>query len=173
MTYVVTAAPQERSAPTTTLAVTPWTRNERAPTAGLKTTSYADNVLALGFARERGAGEAILANSRGELCECTGSNVFVVLGERVHTPPLSSGCLAGITRALTIEWAREAGIEVIEEAMPLGVLRTADEVFVTSSLRDVQAVSAIDEHVVPAAPGPVTATVAQVFADRAARENDP
>lgn len=173
MTYVVTAAPQERSAPTTTLAVTPWTRNERAPTAGLKTTSYADNVLALGFARERGAGEAILANSRGELCECTGSNVFVVLGERVHTPPPSSGCLAGITRALTIEWAREAGIEVIEEAMPLGVLRTADEVFVTSSLRDVQAVSAIDEHVVPAAPGPVTATVAQVFADRAARENDP
>ena len=63
----------------------PWTRNERGATAGLKTISYAENVRALAYAQERGAGEAIFANTRGELCEATGSNVFVVHdGVRAH-----------------------------------------------------------------------------------------
>ena len=61
------------------MVVVPWTRNERAATAGLKTTSYADNVVALAYAKARGASEAIFGNTRGELCEGTGSNVFVVI----------------------------------------------------------------------------------------------
>ena len=87
----------------------PWVRNERAATAGLKTTSYAENVIALASRQEPGALEAIFANTRGELCEATGSNVFVVIDGVVRTPPLDSGCLAGITRELVLEWCRATG----------------------------------------------------------------
>lgn len=172
LTYVVTAGPQAPPHPPGTLAVTPWTRNERSAVAGLKTTSYAENVVALAFAHERGASEAIFANTRGELCEGTATNIFVVVAGRLHTPPLSSGCLAGITRELTIEWCREAGMEVYEDAMPLGVLRTCEEVFVTSSLRDVYPIERIDDHRL-AAPGRVTRKAMAIFAERSAAEVDP
>ena len=76
----------------------PFRRNEFSAVAGLKTTSYAENALALAKAEELDADEAIFANTAGMLCEGTGSNVFVVLDGEVLTPPLSSGCLAGITR---------------------------------------------------------------------------
>ncbi len=128
----------------------PWVRNERAATAGLKTTSYAENVIALAHAKERGALEAVFGNTRGELCEATGSNVFVVVDGVLRTPPLDSGCLAGITRELLLEWCRDAGIEVVEEALPLDVLAHADEVFLTSSIKDVFPVSAVDGRVLPA-----------------------
>ena len=172
LTYVVTAAPQARPVGAGILCVTPWTRNERSAVAGLKTTSYAENVVALAFARERGASEAIFANTRGELCEGTASNLFVVVGGTLHTPPLSSGCLAGITRELTIQWCREAGLEVVEDAMPLGVLRTCEEVFITSSLGDIYPIERIDEHRLTA-PGPVTEKAALIFAERAGGAVDP
>lgn len=171
-TYIVTAAPIEPVVGPVALAVTPWTRNERSAVAGLKTTSYAENVVALAYAKERGAVEAVFANTRGELCECTGSNIFVVVGGEILTPPLSSGCLAGITRDLTIEWCREAGLRVLEEALPLSVLHTCHEVFITSSTRDVLAVGQIDGRRLPA-PGPVTEQAAAVFAARADAEVDP
>ena len=100
----------------------PWTRNERSATAGLKTTSYAENVVALAHAKERGGIEAVFANTRGELCEGTGTNVFVVVDGELLTPPLESGCLAGITRELTLEWCRAEGLAVREQALPLSVL---------------------------------------------------
>lgn len=171
-TYIVTAAPAAPPAPTGTLAVTPWTRNERSAVAGLKTTSYAENVVALAHAHERGAMEAVFANSRGELCECTGSNVFVVVGGEILTPPLSSGCLAGITRELAIEWCRQEGLTVVEEALPLSVLHTCQEVFITSSTRDVLPIERVDFRSLPA-PGPVTARAAEIFAARAAADLDP
>jgi branched-chain amino acid aminotransferase len=149
----------------------PWTRNERSATAGLKTTSYADNVIALAFARQRGASEAIFGNTRGELCEGTGSNVFVVVDGTIVTPPAHSGALEGITRALTIEWCREDGLAVEERALPLEVLRTADEVFITSSTRDVLAVHAVDDRELR--PGSVTARAAKIFAERSAEDRDP
>ncbi|MCQ0022000.1 aminodeoxychorismate lyase [Streptomyces somaliensis DSM 40738] len=150
--------------PDTTAAVTvPWTRNERGALTGLKTTSYAENVVALAHARRRGASEALFANTAGRLCEGTGSNVFVVLDGRIHTPPLASGCLAGITRHLVLEWtgARETDL-------PAEVLHTAEEVFLTSTLRDVQAVHRVDDRELAPAPGPVTAEAMRVFAERAA-----
>ena len=93
----------------TTVTTVPWTRNENGATAGLKTTSYAENVIALAHAAERGGTEAIFANTAGHLCEGTGSNVFYVVDGELRTPTLASGCLAGVTRALVIEWcdARE------------------------------------------------------------------
>jgi len=150
----------------TTLALAPWPRNEHSPLTGLKTTSYADNVVALSWAKKRGAGEAVFANSAGRLCEGTGSNVFVVLDGRLLTPPLSSGCLAGITRALVIEWCG-----AIEEDLPVQALHDADEVFITSSTRDVQAVTAVDGR--PKPPGAITAQAAQVFAERSSGDVDP
>ncbi|GGQ23968.1 aminotransferase class IV [Streptomyces roseolilacinus] len=150
--------------PDTTAVVTvPWTRNERGALTGLKTTSYAENVVALAHAHRQGASEALFANTAGRLCEGTGSNVFVVLDGRIHTPPLASGCLAGITRHLVIEWT---GAQ--ETDLPLDVLRTADEIFLTSTLRDVQAVHRVDDREPASAPGPVTAKAMRVFAERAA-----
>lgn len=172
LTYVVAAGETPRPTPTVRIATVPWTRNERSAVAGLKTTSYAENVVALARAKESGAAEALFGNTRGELCECTGSNVFVVREGVVLTPPLDSGCLAGITRELTIEWAREEGIEVREEALPLDVVASADEVFLTGTTRDVHPVAAVDDRDLEA-PGPVTARLVEIFTRRAAERMDP
>lgn len=155
--------------PDSTAVITvPWTRNERGALTGLKTTSYAENVVALARAREQGASEALFANTVGQLCEGTGSNVFVVLDGRIHTPPVSSGCLAGITRALAVEWTG-----AVETDLPLDVLESADEIFLTSTLRDVQAVHRVDGRESLPAPGPVTAKAMRVFDERAAADRDP
>ena len=146
----------------------PWPRNDRGALAGLKTTSYAENVLALGYARQRGGSEAIFANTAGNLCEGTGTNVFLVSGGRLLTPPLSSGCLAGVTRGLVIEWA---GAE--EEDLALGALGAAGEAFLTGTTRDVQPIRAVNGVPLPAAPGPVTRRAAEIFAARSAAEPDP
>jgi branched-chain amino acid aminotransferase len=169
--YIVTAGAQPRPPASASVAVVPWVRNERSAVAGLKTTSYAENVVALAYAKERGAIEALFANTRGELCEGTGSNVFVVVDGVVRTPPLDSGCLAGITREITIEWCREDGLEVREETMPLEVLREADEVFITSSTKDVLAIHGVDDRRLE--PGPVTARAAAVFARLCRERLDP
>ncbi len=167
-TLVVALGEAGRRPDSTAVITVPWTRNERGALTGLKTTSYAENVVALARAREEGASEALFANTVGQLCEGTGSNVFVVLDGQLFTPPVSSGCLAGITRALAVEWtgAREADL-------PLDVLERADEVFLTSTLRDVQAVHRIDGRQLPGAPGPVTAKAMRVFDERAASDLDP
>jgi branched-chain amino acid aminotransferase len=143
---------------TADVATVPWPRNERSPLVGLKTISYGENVVALAYARERGAGEAIFANLAGKLCEGTGTNVFVGLGGRLITPPLSSGCLAGVTRSLLLEV-----VDVVEEDLPLASLVTADEAFLTSSTRDVQPIRAVDAAALPSCPGPLTVAAAAAF----------
>lgn len=145
----------------------PWPRNERSPLAGVKSTSYAENVLALARAHEHGAAEALMGDTRGMLCEGTGSNVFVAIGERVITPTLASGCLPGITRELVLEWT-----DAVEEDVPIEILETADEVFITSSTRDVQPVHRIDDRSLPA-PGSVTAAIAAEFTRRSRADVDP
>ncbi|MFC8763400.1 aminotransferase class IV [Streptomyces sp. NPDC057193] len=165
---VVALGETGRRADSTAVITVPWTRNERGALTGLKTTSYAENVVALARAREQGATEALFANTVGRLCEGTGSNVFVVVDGQILTPPVSSGCLAGITRALAVEWtgAREADL-------PLDVLESADEIFLTSTLRDVQAVHRVDGRELSPAPGPVTAKAMRTFDEQAARDRDP
>jgi len=151
-TLVVMVAPLGTTEPTTTVATVPWRRNELGATAGIKTTSYADNVMALAAARAVGATEALLANTAGNLCEGTGSNVFVVIEDQLLTPPLSSGCLAGVTRALVLE----SGCGAIERDVAFEALTRASEIFVTSTIRDVQAVTAVDGRPVGDTPGPHT-----------------
>jgi branched-chain amino acid aminotransferase len=167
-TLVVAVAPLKPWEPTSVLATVPWPRNERSAIAGLKTTSYAENVIALAYAKARGATEGVLANTSGHLCEGTGSNIFVVLEGQIVTPPLSSGCLAGVSRALVLEWV---GGE--ERELTMTVLRDAEEIFLTSATRDVQAVRQVDNRVLPQAPGPVTRAAAEVFAKRSADQVDP
>jgi branched-chain amino acid aminotransferase len=165
-TVIIAVSPLTGFGATASVACVPWRRNEHGAVAGLKTTSYAENVVALAHARERGASEAIFANTAGDLCEGTGSNVFVVLDGILHTPPLSSGCLAGITRELVVTW-----VGAQETSLPLEVLSRADEVFLSSSTRDVQPVTKVDDRVIPV--GPVTERAAQLFATHAARNSDP
>lgn len=165
---VMVTGPAGRWEPTTAVVTVDWPRNERSPTAGLKTTSYVENVLAVKAAHEAGATEALMANLQGHLCEGTGSNVFVGLGGRLVTPPLSSGCLAGITRALVLEVT-----DAVEDDLPMSVLDDADEVFITSSTRDVHPVSRIDDRDLPDAPGPLTAAAAAAFAELEAADPDP
>jgi branched-chain amino acid aminotransferase len=166
-TLVLALAPLRGWPATAKVVVVPWTRNERAATAGLKTTSYADNVVALAHAHAAGGSEALFANSVGHLCEGTGSNVFLVLAGELVTPPLTSGCLAGVSRALVLEWT-----DAVERDVTMADLGRAEEVFLTSSTRDVHAVHAVDGLEL-AAPGPVTAEVAATFAARAATDIDP
>jgi branched-chain amino acid aminotransferase len=163
---VVADAMKPYESPTAVVTV-PWPRNERGALAGLKSTSYAENVIALAHAAERGASEAIFANLAGNLCEGTGSNVFYVVDGELRTPTLASGCLAGISRALLLEWYD--GREVDE---PIDVLARADEIFLVSTTRDVQAVARCDDRDLQA-PGPVTAQAMAVWATREAEDLDP
>ncbi|MEU5715031.1 aminodeoxychorismate lyase [Streptomyces sp. NPDC020403] len=165
---VVALGEAGRRPDSTAVITVPWTRNERGALAGLKTTSYAENVVALARAHERGASEALFPNTVGRLCEGTGSNVFVVLDGRIHTPPVTSGCLAGITRALAVEWT---GAQ--ETDLPMDVLEHAEEIFLTSTLRDIQAVHRVDGRDLPGAPGPVTAKAVRLFDERAGDDLDP
>jgi len=155
---------------TTTLATVQWARNERSAIAGLKTTSYAENAIALADAKRRGASEAVLADTQGRLSECTGSNVFVVVDGVALTPSLDTGCLAGVTRELVLEWGGEV-VQLGESHLPYDVLETADEVFITSSTRDVHPVTRIDAREL--AVGPVTRALAELFATRSHDQVDP
>ncbi|WP_028651906.1 aminotransferase class IV [Nocardioides halotolerans] len=159
-TLVVVAAPLPEAAESSRVATVPWPRNERGALAGLKTTSYGENVVMLAHAQARGAGEAVMANLAGHLCEGTGSNVFYVIDGELRTPSLGSGCLAGVTRALVLEWY--GGREVDE---PIEVIHEASEVFLASTTRDVQPVSHWDDLELPV-PGPITKAAHEAWRER-------
>jgi branched-chain amino acid aminotransferase len=168
-TLVVTAAPQVPWEPETTAVRVPWPRNERSALAGAKVTSYAENVVALAEAHKVGATEAIMPNTRGDLCEGTGSNVFVAVGGRLVTPSLLSGCLPGVTRALVLEEVPD----VEEDDLPLAVLDEADEVLLTSSTRDVQPLRAVDGRALPGVDGPWAQRLQAAWAALVARTSEP
>ncbi len=167
-TLIVAAATLEPFPPAAAVATVPWPRNERSPLSGYKTTSYAENVVALLHAQGAGAGEAIFANTRGELCEGTGSNVVVAREGRLVTPPRSSGCLAGVTRALVLEVC-----DVVEGVLALRALADADEAFLTSSTREIQPIASVDGRPLPNCPGPLTKAAREAFALLVANDLDP
>ena len=146
----------------------PWVRNEHGALTGLKTTSYAENAKALAIAHRRGCTEALFRNTAGHLCEGTGTNVFLVVDDVLVTPPLSSGCLAGVTRGLLLEL-----VDVVERDVALDEIEVASEAFLSSATRDVNSIAAVDDHDLPMAPGPVTTAVAAAFADLVTRTPDP
>lgn len=166
-TVAIVSAPLGDWPSSTAVVTVPWPRNERGALSGLKTTSYAENVVALARAHEGGGSEAIFTNTVGDLCEGTGSNICYVLDGEVVTPTLDSGCLAGVTRALVIEWC-----DVVERDAPVSVLADAEEVFLVSTTRDVQAVHRCDDRSLDS-PGPLTSTVVKTWAERSAADPDP
>jgi branched-chain amino acid aminotransferase len=168
LTAIVALAEAKAPAPWVDVVTVPWPRNEHGALSGLKTTSYGENVRALAYANEHGGSEAIFPNTAGDLCEGTGTNVFVVSQGRLLTPTLSAGCLAGVTRALVVEWSGAT-----EADMPLTALAEADEAFLTGTTRDVQPIRCVDGMPLADAPGPVTRKAAEVFAMRSAETPDP
>jgi branched-chain amino acid aminotransferase len=161
-TALVTAVPLRPWPATEKVCLVPWTLNENGPLAGAKSISYGGNVRALALAKSKGCGEALMANTRGEICEGTGSNVFLVFRGRLVTPPLSSGCLPGITRGLVIKACQSSGIDCHEEPVPLAALAHCEEAFLTSSTRDVHPIAELNGHFLPV-PGLITQSVAVAF----------
>jgi branched-chain amino acid aminotransferase len=130
-------------------------RNEHAMSSGIKTLSYTDGVLALLEVAAKGAEDAIFLDTGGHISEATASNVFLVKADAVRTPPVSCGAFPGITRAVVIELLEGMGIPLSEDPVLPGDLAKADEVFLTSSVREIAPVDTVDGRPL-AAPGPVT-----------------
>jgi branched-chain amino acid aminotransferase len=166
-TTLVHVGPTTTWAPTARVATMPWPRNERSPLAGVKIISYAENALALATARAQGADEAVLPNTAGHLCEGSGSNVFVVLDGVLYTPPLTAGCLPGVTRDLVCE-----AVDVVVADLPFDVVHRCEELFLTSTTRGVHPVSHVDARALPSCPGPVTRAAAAGLARLAAALDD-
>jgi branched-chain amino acid aminotransferase len=168
-TLVVAAAPLDPWPAETTAVTVPWPRNDMAALAGVKVTSFAENVHVLAEARKVDASEAIMPNTRGNLCEGTGTNVFAVVDGLLVTPPLMAGCLPGVTRALVLEVVPEAE----EDDVPMLGLADADEVLLTSTTRDVQPLRMLDGRPLPGADGPWAQRAMDALADLQARNLDP
>lgn len=128
-------------------------RHAASPLAGVKTISWLDSVWAAEEAKREGYDEVVLLNERGEVTECTAANIFAVRNDKVITPPLSSGCLEGVTRGVLMEIAAEAGTTVVEQAMRPEDLYAADEVFITSTNRNVIGVKEIAGRIIGAGVG--------------------
>lgn len=145
-----------------TAIVLPWRRAHDDFLAGVKTLNYAAFVLGIEEARRRGADEGLWRNERGHLAEGCSSNLFVVKGRAAFTPALSDGILPGVTRHTAVEALRAMGLNIHEGKVRLERLRRADEAFLTSSLRAVRPLVAVDGHAIGrGVPGPVTIEVAR------------
>jgi branched-chain amino acid aminotransferase len=166
-TLIVALVPADAASPLTSIVTAPWMRNEHGALTGVKSTSYAENVRGLGYAAQHQASEAIFLNTAGHVCEGTGTNIFVVFGDTVVTPPLSAGPLAGITRELIMEWT-----PVEERDLTLDEAKQADEVFLTSSMRDIQGVERWEDQIFSPV-RPVTQALAATFAARSEADLDP
>ncbi len=140
-------------------------RHAASPLAGVKVTSWLHNVWNLAEAQQRGFDEVVLLNERGEVSECTAANIFCARRGKVLTPPLSSGCLEGVTRGILLEIGLAAGVPLAEETLRPEDLFAADEVFISSTNRGLLAVGEIEGHKIASAPGPVTQKLERAFAD--------
>ena len=138
-------------------------RHAGSPLAGVKSISWLPNVWAVAEAQKAGFDEVVLLNERGEVAECTAANIFVVRGEKIFTPPLTSGCLEGVTRGILFEIAPEAGLSVAEQTLHPEDLYSADEVFISSTNRNIIGVGEINGHRIAAAPGSVTKRLDELF----------
>jgi branched-chain amino acid aminotransferase len=154
------------------LAWVPFVINERAATAGVKSTSYADHVLAYRHALNAGADEALMFNSQGYLAEGSMSNVFVVKDGVVQTPSLASGCLPGVTRQLVINLCADLDLPVEECQLGVQDIDNADEIFLTSSLREIQAAVLLGTkaRATEAVTGEVTGRLAEAYAEMVRKE---
>lgn len=144
------------------LKLLPHGRDARAPLAGTKTLTWAHNLVMLETAAAEGYDDCLLLNERGELAECTSANIFAVRKGELLTPPLDSGALPGVSRKHLLQLAITAGIPVRETALLPADLATADEVFISSSTRELQRVSQVDDSML-AGPGAMLPRLQKLF----------
>ncbi len=120
-------------------------RNDRrALDPAVKSGNYLNNVLGLAEAQQKGASDCLFLNAQGFVTEASTSNVFAVINGAWITPPLDAGILAGVTRAMLLDWLRARGERAVEQNLTRDELFTADCVFTTSTLRDIAIVHSID-----------------------------
>jgi branched-chain amino acid aminotransferase len=161
---VITTADLPHYPETVKLTVREHGRHAASPLAGVKTISWLNSVWAAGEAQREGFDEVVLLNERGEVSECTAANIFAVKKEKIMTPPLNSGCLEGVTRGVLMEVAADAGAGVVEQTLRLEDLYEADEVFVTSTNRNVIGVREIaGRKIGTGATGEMTKKLDEVF----------
>jgi len=137
-------------------------RHAASPMAGVKSISWLNNVWAVSEAIKEGFDEVVMLNERGEVAECTSANIFAVKDGKILTPPLNSGCLEGVTRGILMEIAPEAGVSVIEQPLRPEDLYSADEVFISSTNRNLISVGEIAGNKIPT-PGPVCERLNDLF----------
>lgn len=150
----------------------PWRRNELSPLTGVKSISYGENILALAYAKKHNAGEALFFNTKSELCEGATTNIFIIKNGKICTPPISSGCLAGITRELVIELCHDHNISISEVPISSHALTDADEAFLTSSIREVQPISHLDGHPFPKSADPMCQHIVKLFKEKLYSSNN-
>jgi branched-chain amino acid aminotransferase len=141
---IALTAPLQDWGKTVKLGMLPQARHAASEFAGTKYNSWSENLTRYERAHEQGFDEVALLNERGEIAECTSANIFSVTGDRVYTPPLSSGCLPGVTRALLLEEIHVPGLTVSEKILLPADLELADEVFITSTTRDLMPVESVE-----------------------------
>ncbi|MFH1922747.1 MAG: branched-chain-amino-acid transaminase [Planctomycetota bacterium] len=130
----------------------------------VKSLNYLNNILAKIEGKQAGCVEALMLNHKGEVAECTTDNLFLVRGGNLLTPPTDAGILEGITRAVVIELAEEAGIEVSEVSLTRHDVYIADECFLTGTAAEVISVVKVDGRAIgDGTPGPITRDLSQRF----------
>jgi branched-chain amino acid aminotransferase len=159
---IITLIPLLPAKSSAAITMAPFRRNEHGALTGTKHTACAENILAQRAALAAGFDEAVFLNTAGQLCEGAFSNVFLVREGRVLTPPLSSGCLPGVTREVVLELCRLHAIPCGEEELYAGDLGLADEIFLTSSIRGLQPVSRLEAQIYTV-PGPVTGCLMALY----------
>ncbi|MCK6544678.1 aminotransferase class IV [Myxococcota bacterium] len=138
-----------------------------------KTGNYLNSVLAVAEARRSGAYEAVMLDHRDFVTEGASSNVFAVVGGVVLTPPLDAGILKGVTRHVVFEVARRAGLRTLEVPLTEPILRSADEVFITSSIRELVPIVAVDDTIIgDGRPGPIAKRLREGFAAYVREHNE-
>ena len=162
-TLIVAYASLPPHGPEAHLVTVPYRRNEHGALTNHKTISYGENVVALAHAKKQGGTEAIFANTAGSLCEGTGSNLFIFYEDELITPPISSGCLPGVTRALVLDLCEKEGFTASQRNVPLRALNEATEAFLTSTLREVQPVRTVDGSELPQCPGPLSSKLKDAY----------
>jgi len=137
-------------------------RHAASPLSGVKSISWLNNVWAVAEAVKEGFDEVVMLNERGEVAECTSANIFAVKSGKILTPPLSSGCLEGVTRGILMEIAPEAAVSVVEQTLRPEDLYSAEEVFISSTNRNLISVGEIAGNRIPT-PGPVCERLNEIF----------
>jgi branched-chain amino acid aminotransferase len=159
---IIYSAPLPEHREIVRLAIREHGRHSASPLSGVKSISWLNNVWAVAEAAKEGFDEVIMLNERGEVAECTSANIFAVKEGKVLTPPLNSGCLEGVTRGILMEVAPEAGVAVVEQMLRPEDLYSADEVFISSTNRNLISVGEIAGHSIPN-PGPVCNRLNELF----------